>query len=194
MDKHSKYLVLFTLKQIYLCIFVLITITAYSQKDTTTSENGFSIFGGLGVGGNEIKQGFARCFEARFHRGFHTIDGYLSKSTKYEADYTSGNDLTLTYNSFNSALTYGYGIYKKHYSFAAVAGVGYTSMNIIIRNPDINSLPIFLYQNYTKACGVIGLQAGIRSKFIGLGAKMYYNVFDGPSTYIFLAGIEITLN
>jgi hypothetical protein len=183
------------MRQLFSLIFLLTTLYTFSQTDTLVDKNEFAIFGGLGIGGNGIKQGFARGISASFHSGFHTIDGYLSRTTESEADYSyySGKDLWRTYNAFNYALTYGYGLYKENYSLAAVVGIGHTNTTMRIKNNDFNSAPFsaFLDKNYIRTCGVIGLKATTRREYVGLSIKGYYNIFDGPSNYTILLGLEI---
>ena len=180
-----------------LLLFILFstTFTAFSQKDTIVDKNEFAIFGGLGIGGNGIKQGFSRGISACFHSGFHTIDGYLFRTTENEADYSyqSSKDLWQTYNSFNCGLTYGCGVYEKNYSAAAVIGIGHSNTNMRVKNYDFNSVPfsIYLDKTFIRTCAVIGLQAATRGEYVGLCVKGYYNIFDGPSNYTVLFGVEI---
>jgi hypothetical protein len=193
--KHIPLIILFTIGTI-LPTFSQVDTTSYMSKYKVDNTFGFSFFGGLGVGGNGIKQGFARGLDTRFHYRSHTFDTYASRTTEYEAEYAYGSkDLTLTYDSHNYGLTYGLGIYKEHFSAACVAGIGYSSTTMIIVNPDLNSIPytIYLHKDYSKVSACFGLQAGVRKNIFGLSAKFYCNVSDGHArtNYNVLFGLDL---
>jgi len=162
-----------------------------SQPDSTNKKNGFSIFAGIGAGGNNIKQGFSRGIAVGYHYRIHAFDMYVSRITKREAIRTK--DLELTLDNVNYGLLYGVGMFNDNFSAALVGGIGYSHIVLTIPG-DPNATPWVAYvtNNYSKFGACAGVQAEIKGRVIGFSGKFYYNIFDQLSTYSLLVGVQMT--
>jgi hypothetical protein len=191
------------MKKIYNSIFLLSCFVAYSQTDTIPLEKKmpekkycFSVFGGLGIGGSDLdnyglKGGLAKGVSTRFHYGTHTINAYAT-----EVNAPSNSSLTL--NQRNCGLTYGIGTYGKHFSAGCLVGVAYTNITAISQNVTVDDplirIPVsYRTENYNVVNACLGLHASLKTKYIGIGYQVYYNLFGSVSSFNALLGIELTL-
>ncbi len=181
------------LKIYTILIFNIFYVGISAQNDPVTNKSGFSIFSGIGIGGNEKKNGFCRGFSMAYHWRVHAFDIYYSHTTKREAIRTKDRELTL--NSSNYGFSYGLGIYDENFSVAALAGVGYSNINMILRvDPGSNPTGLFASSADSKFGATIGLNGSMHFGILGLSAKGYYNIFDRLSTYSLLLGVNITFH
>jgi hypothetical protein len=173
----------------FLLIIAFITITSisvFSQTDTLNKPHKFgcSFFGGLGIGENTYKSGFANGLSARAHYKFHTINAYYSLATKSEQLY--GKDFSNSLYSNNYGITYGLGAYEQNFSCSFGLGVGYfqTSMKF---GAGVNLTQSY----YEKFCTCAGVQFSIHGKYAGFGFQAFFNSSNVLSNNTFLAGLEI---
>jgi hypothetical protein len=193
------------MKNIFITLFFCSCLSTYSQTDTINmtkksvdKKYGLSVFGGLGLGGNDLNQktlwngGYAKTISTRFRYGIHTINAYASQITPTEQPIFSKVSTTTAYNMHNLGLTYGVGTYGKHFSAGCLVGVAYTNMTTTYRTTATLDDPTIQYSStYFKAC--FGLHASLKTKYIGIGYQVYYNLFGRLSSFNALFGIEVPL-
>ncbi|MGZ3865312.1 MAG: hypothetical protein ACXVPM_19725 [Bacteroidia bacterium] len=196
------------MKTIVATVFLSTAFATYSQTDTipTTKKSadkkcGFSVFGGLGLGGNDISNtnwssGYAKTISARFHKGIHTINTYASQVTSPDQPIFNKVSSATTLNMHNFGLTYGIGTYGKHYSVGCLIGLAYTNLTTISQNVtlyDPRIAPTYSFNKYHVVNACFGLHSSLKTKYIGIGYQVYYNLFGGLSSFNALIGIELTL-
>lgn len=196
------------IKNTFTLIFLIAMATAsvFGQVDTTFKfkKTGFSMFGGCGLGGNDlssgnhnINSGYAKAVSARFHYGTHTINAYAANVTAYE-QAQSNYSRYLAFDAYNFGLTYGIGTYGKHFSAGCLVGVGYSSFkttfaNMQVLNTNLDGDQKYLTEQRDALNACFGLHASTRIKYIGIGYQVYYNLFGGFSSFTALLGLEVTL-
>src|ERR1035437_7078227 len=200
------------MKQFLLIIFFTTTtiFPTFSQVDTTSSMDvllkqghdkaqekakeqksadrkfGCSVFGGLGKGGNDQKDGFAYGGSARVHYNIHTVNVYASLATKSEQINGKSADYTLYGSCYG--FTYGIGAYDKNVSASIGAGLAYLQTKMIFGG-GVNETKVY----YDKLGACIGGQFSAHGKYLGFGIQMYFNVTTPVTNYTILAGLEIRL-
>jgi len=200
-----------TMKNIFITLFFCSFLATYSQTDTISAAKksvdkkyGFSVFGGLGLGGNDLNQktlwngGYAKAISTRFHYGIHTINAYASQVTPTEQPIFNKISSTTAYNMRNFGLTYGVGTYGKHFSAGCLVGVAYTNMTTTYINAqaldDLQYKPITYSKNkYNVVNACFGLHASLKTKYFGIGYQVYYNLLGRLSSFNALFGIEVPL-
>ena len=201
-----------TMKNIFITLLVCSCLATYSQTDTITTTKkpvdkkyGFSVFGGLGLGGNDLNQktlwngGYAKTISTRFHYGIHTINAYASQVTPTEQPIFNKVSPATAYNMHNFGLTYGVGTYGKHFSAGCLVGVAYTNMTTSYRStatlddPTIQYSSKYFKDKYNVVNACFGLHASLKTKYIGIGYQVYYNLFGRLSSCSALIGIEVPL-
>lgn len=199
------------MKNIFIILFFCSCFAAYSQSDTVAvakksvvKKYGVSVFGGLGIGAKNFDLntnncwGYIKTVGARFHYGIHTINVNASQLTPAEQPIFSRTSSTSVFNMHNFGLTYGIGTYGKHFSMGCLVGLAYTNMTTVFKNVSSLDSPIYTNTNYNKEkCDVVnacfGLHASLKTKYIGIGYQMYYNLLSGLPSCNATLGIEITL-
>ena len=198
-----------SMKNKFISILFFSCFAVYSQTDTIPfakkmleQKYGFSIFGGLGIGGNDLSSNiwsgdYAKTISARFHYRTHTINAYATHVTPPEQPIFNRVSQPTDLNMHNFGLTYGIGAYGKHYSAGCLVGVAYTTMTTIFPNQVLAdpSIPVSYRTckyNVVNAC--FGLHASLKTKYIGIGYQIYYNLFGQFSSFNALLGLEVTLH
>jgi hypothetical protein len=212
--------------QIKICYILIFfsSLSIYAQTDTTSSLDillqnsqhkrlekehdnrilGCSVFGGLGLGGNDRKTGFAQGISARVHYNAHTINIYTSFANKAEQIANVG--YTNSLNSTCTGITYGVGSYSKYTSASIGAGLGYchTLQYQLIKGPvyvskvPTNNMVLSPYTpgfvNYHQFGICVGGQINFHYKFIGFTIQSFVNISPVLINYTALAGLELMLN
>ena len=200
------------MKNIFIALFFFLSLVTYSQTDTISAikkvvekKYGFSVFDGLGLGGNDLNQktmwngGYAKTISTRFHYGIHTINAYASQVTPTEQPIFNKVSQATAFNMHNFGLTYGVGTYGKHFSAGCLVGVAYTHMTTTYRNiatlddPTIHYSTTYSNNKYNVVNACFGLHASIKTKYIGIGYQVYYNLFGKLSSLNASIGIEVAL-
>lgn len=202
------------MKQILLIIyFTIVTIIkTFSQVDTTSSLDfllkqghdkvqntktinhkfGYSIFNGLGIGGNHFYNGISLGASARAHYKFHTINIYTSFAKKREEIYFK--DYTNNLYSSNYGFTYGPGFYSKYFAASCGIGLGYywttIDMNKFISQPSYDKPT---YVTYKKIATCISAQLTIHTRYVGLTGQLFCNTANPLTNYTFLLGAEFII-
>lgn len=198
------------MKNIFTTLFFCLCFASYSQGDrvamlkkTAGKKYGFSVFAGLGLGGSDLTKNpmlgcYAKTVSARFHYGMHTVNAYVSQVTSAEQPIFNRVSATTAFNMHNFGLSYGVGTYGKHFSAGCLVGVTYSSVTTFSRNLQILDVPSYYPVAYSKnklgavnAC--LGLHASVKTKYIGIGYQVYYNLFSQYSSFNAVLGIEVPL-
>ena len=195
------------MKNLLFIFLLIISISAYSQSDsishTLKAEDkkfGFSLFGGLGVGGNDLgyslllKGGYAKALSSRFHYGMHTVNIHASQVTSMDQAIFNRVKPSTELNMRNLGLTYGLGSYGKNFSAGFLFGVSYTNLIVPVENAFmLDFAPTIYYKekyNIVNIC--FGLHTSVKTKHIGIGYQIYYN-FGQVTSVNATVGIEVGL-
>ncbi|MBK6834741.1 MAG: hypothetical protein IPG89_10880 [Bacteroidetes bacterium] len=195
------------MKNLLFIFLLIISISAYSQNDSISNirkaedkKFGLSIFGGLGVGGNDLgyspmlKGGYAKTISSRFYYGMHTINVHVSQVTSMDQAIFNRVDPSTELNMRNLGLTYGLGSYGKHFSAGFLFGVSYTNLIVPAENAFmLDFAPKVYYKekyNIVNAC--FGLHTSVKTKHIGIGYQIYYN-FGLVTSVNATIGVEVGL-
>jgi hypothetical protein len=195
------------MKNLLFIFLLIISISAYSQSDSISKTKkaedkkyGLSIFGGLGVGGNDLgptpmlKGGYAKTISSRFHYGMHTFNIHASQVTSMDQSIFNRVKPSTELNMRNLGLTYGVGSYGKHFSAGFLFGVSYTNLIVPAENAFmLDFAPNVYYKekyNIVNAC--FGLHTSVKTKHIGIGYQIYYN-FGQVTSLNATIGIEVGL-
>lgn len=194
------------MKNILFVFLLIVSISVYSQKDSVPRDKkyGFSLFAGLGIGGNDmghtqmLKGGYAKTISSRFHYGMHTINVHAAQVTSMDQAIFNRVSPSTELNMRNVGLTYGVGSYGKHFSAGLLFGVSYTNLITNYRNSASLAFPhddALFYQkekiNVINTC--FGLHASVKTRRIGIGYQVYYNLFGPVTSFNASIGVEVGL-
>jgi hypothetical protein len=170
-------------------LFAGITIPVFSQQNITSgndkeSENGCSIFAGLGLGGNGTVQGLGTGGSFCFHTNMHTFTLYAASANSlvYHGDES---DTPVLHGSY-FGLTYGVGQYDEIVSVAAGAGPCYSFVSMSTGG-GIN----YNFTHYEKYGLCFSGQFSIHGKHAGMGLQGYYNITNAGTDFMLLIGLNI---
>ena len=203
---------------------IFFSLSIYSQNDTISSldilyqnsqlkqiENkhnnhilGCSVFGGLGLGGNDKKIGFAQGISIRAHYNAHTINVYTSLASKTEQIAQVG--YTNSLKSICTGITYGIGLYSKRSSASIGVGLGYSHTleyqqikgSVSVSKYPITGMVLTPYNlgfvNYYQFGLCVGAQLNYHYKWIGFTIQNFFNISPTLVNFTALAGLELMLN